>query len=142
MKKIALIPTLLLLVVLVGATSVGATERSDVYVAVNEIRREAGEGTLKVDKQLETCAAIRAEEASRNWSHTRPNGQTFNTVNKKIVYGENLVFTTDAEDDIVDMWMGSPAHADNILYSPFKTTGIGTYTAADGTVYTCQLFGY
>ncbi len=143
MKKLLIaIPTLLVALMLVGAAPVGATEKSDTYVAINNIRRDAGENALKVDKQLEECAVIRAKEASKRWSHTRPDGRAFNTVNAKIVYGENLVFVSDITEDIVDLWMESPAHADNILYPDFKTTGIGYYTADDGTIYTCQLFGY
>lgn len=107
---------------------------------VNDVRVENGKQALKVDQRLVEAAKIRAREAASAWSHTRPDGTDYYTVDPSVVYGENLAFTEDV-DEVVDLWMDSPGHADNILYDSFKTTGIGCYVDGN-TIYVAQLFGY
>ena len=67
----------------------------EAYNEVNEIRAEAGLDELKWDKNLESVANVRAKECSEKFSHTRPNGQQWYTVNSKIQGGENLAFGFD-----------------------------------------------
>ncbi len=142
---------LLSVIMLVGATpvSVGATEAKaditseSIFRAVNNIRVENGLQALKVDTSLVRAAQIRAEEASIVWSHTRPNGTSCFTVCEN-AYGENLAFTyeDDVVTDVINMWMNSLSHRDNILFSEFETMGIATYVADNGDVYVAQIFGY
>ena len=116
------------------------TDPNGILSEINEERAQRGEKPLTVDSELSRAALIRAEEASIMFSHGRPNGAQWFSVSN-FAYGENLAYATIGEN-VVDMWMSSPAHADNILYGEFKTTGLACYTAPDGYVYLCQLFGY
>ena len=108
---------------------------------VNEIRAEAGLNSLKWDSNLETVANVRANEISEKFSHTRPNGRQWYTVNSKIQGGENLAFGFNTAEDVVDAWMNSPTHRDNILYSDFNKVAISIYEE-DGTYYWAQQMGY
>ena len=108
---------------------------------VNDIRAEAGLDPLVWDSNLETVANVRANEISKNFSHTRPNGRQWYTVNSKIQGGENLAFGFDTAEDVVDAWMNSPTHKDNILYDEFEKVAISIYEE-DGVYYWGQEFGY
>lgn len=108
---------------------------------VNEIRRENGLSTLEWDNNLETVACVRANEISENFSHTRPNGKAWYTVNSKIQGGENLAFGFDTAEDTVDAWMDSPTHRENILYGDFRKVAISIYEE-DGVYYWSQQLGY
>lgn len=131
-------------VLLIGAKPVQATEIVDIERDINDIRVASGRCELVSDPKLVEAANIRAREAAQYWSHTRPDGRAFNTVSK-YAYGENLAYT-EAETaadiaNVVPAWMASPSHKDNLLYTGFRTTGIGYYLD-NGTMYVCQLFGY
>ena len=108
---------------------------------INDIRAENGLDSLEWDNNLETVANVRANEISENFSHTRPNGKQWYTVNSKIQGGENLAFGFDNADDAVDAWMDSPTHRDNILYGDFKKGAISIYEE-DGVCYWSQQFSY
>lgn len=108
---------------------------------VNEERIEAGLDALHWDINLETVADVRAKECSEKFSHTRPNGSQWFTVNSKIQGGENLAFGFDNAQDCVDAWMESPTHKDNILYDEFEKVAISIYEE-NGTLYWAQQFSY
>ncbi len=109
---------------------------------INDIREENGLNALDWDMNLEQCAEVRAEEASENWSHQRPDGKAWNTVNSSIQGGENLAFGQDNAEQVTDDWMDSPTHRDNILYPDFETGAIAIYEDDNGTWYWSQQFGY
>lgn len=108
---------------------------------VNEIRQENDLDMLEWDANLETVANVRANEISEVFSHTRPDGRDWCTVNSKIQGGENLAFGYDSAKEVVDAWMDSPAHKENILYEDFETVAISIYED-DGTYYFAQEYGY
>ena len=117
-------------------------EALEAYNQVNEERAAAGLDSLKWDQNLEMVCAVRAKECSQKFSHTRPNGKAWCTVNSKIQGGENLAFGFDSATDAVDAWMASPTHRDNILYGEFDKVAIGIYQTDDGTCYWAQEYGY
>ena len=108
---------------------------------INDIRDESGLEELDWDINLETVADVRAKECSEVFSHTRPNGSEWCTVNSKIQGGENLAFGFDNAKDCVDAWMNSEAHKENILYDEFEKVAIAIYEE-DGTYYWAQQFSY
>ena len=114
----------------------------EAYEQVNDERAQAGLDGLKWDKNLETAASVRAQECSISFSHTRPSGKAWYTVNSKIQGGENLAFGFDTADDAVEAWMNSPTHRDNILYDEFQKVAISIYQDDDGTCYWAQEYGY
>lgn len=112
------------------------------YNNVNEERANAGLGSLKWDSNLESTSSVRSQECSVSFSHTRPNGKAWYTVNSNIQGGENLAFGFDDADSATEAWMNSPTHRDNILYPEFETVAISVYVTDDGTAYWAQEFGY
>lgn len=109
--------------------------------ATNQKRNEAGLSSLKWDGTLAQCAAVRATEASNTWSHTRPNGTAWWTVNSQVQYGENLAKNYQDGSSVVEGWMTSPTHKENLLASDYKTIGIAVYNY-NGKWYWAQEFGY
>ncbi len=114
----------------------------EAYQQVNDERAAAGLDELKWDKNLETVSSVRAQECSQKFSHTRPDGRPWYTVNSKVQGGENLAFGFDTADDAVEAWMNSPTHRDNILYDEFAKVAISIYEDDGGTCYWAQEYGY
>lgn len=109
---------------------------------VNAQRTSAGLTTLKWNSGLEQASSVRAVEASQVWSHNRPDGSEYWTVNSNLVYGENLAKGYTTANEAVTAWMNSPSHKDNILFSDFKTGAIAIHIAADGQWCWANEFGY
>lgn len=112
------------------------------YNLVNEQREAAGLDSLAWDANLESTSAVRSQECSVSFSHTRPNGKAWYTVNSNIQGGENLAFGFSDADSATVAWMNSPTHRENILYPDFEKIAISVYTTDDGTYYWAQEFGY
>ena len=109
--------------------------------AVNQQRAAAGMGALGWNDNLAACAMIRATELQSSFSHTRPNGQDWWTVDSRVQFGENLAKLYNSADSVVTAWMNSPTHAANILAGDFKTLGMGIFESG-GNYYWVQEFGY
>lgn len=108
---------------------------------VNAQRSVAGLTPLKWSNGLEQASAVRAVEAAQVWSHNRPDGTEYWTVNSNIVYGENLAKGYASAGEAVTAWMNSPTHKDNILFSGFKTAAIAIHID-NGLWYWANEFGY
>ena len=90
MKRIInLVLSLILAGLFLFPLSVEASSEGDVLDLINEYRASAGLDAVTMDDELNGVAAIRAEECSQKFSHTRPNGQAWYTVSK-LTNGENL----------------------------------------------------
>ena len=98
-----------------------------VLALVNEERRKAGVAPLKLSAELQSAAAIRAEEITRRFSHTRPDGTKCSTVipNGKYTMGENIAAGNNTAAKVVQQWMNSPGHRANILRSDYTELGVG-----------------
>ena len=112
------------------------------YNLVNDERSRAGLQPLAWDPNLEGTSDVRARECTQEFSHTRPNGSPWYTVNSEIMGGENLAFGYNDARSVLDGWMNSPTHRENILFPDFTKISISIYRADDGTVYWAQEFGY
>lgn len=113
----------------------------EVFNLVNSIRAENGLPALVWDDRLYEAAVIRSQEISVFWSHTRPDGTDCFTVSD-VLHGENIASGYPDAASVVNGWMGSQGHKENILRSGFTRTAIAYYLAADGTPYWCHHFGY
>lgn len=111
-----------------------------VFALVNQIRVENGVAELTWDDRLYESSKIRAEEASVNWSHTRPDGSSCFTVSD-VMHGENLAKGYSTPEAVVDGWMNSQGHKDNILNASFTRTAIAYYNTDQGALW-CHHFGY
>ena len=112
----------------------------DTLSRINEIRRENGLPDLQWSEELSQAAAVRAEEASQLWSHTRPNGQPYNSVNDEVM-GENLAKNYPDAESTVEAWMNSDSHRAILLDKEFKTVGISVVETEDGQKYYAADFG-
>jgi uncharacterized protein YkwD len=123
-----------------------AAYEAEVFDLVNEAREEEGLPALKRDDTLDKAAAIRAEELSELFSHTRPDGTGFYTVlgvEKNYNYAENGGSSGENPTDQMQGWMKSKGHRTNILdlnEKGYTKIGIGAFQAENGKMYWCQLF--
>lgn len=105
------------------------------------------QSSLELSSSLIQSAMLRAQEASQKWSHTRPNGQRWNTTLKSVTdistvpHGENLAqiqipyqesFTQDELVQIVlslhKGLVASPTHYHVMTNENYKKVNIGIYT--------------
>ncbi len=115
----------------------------EAFNGVNAQRTAVGLPELVWSDGLAVAAEVRAnDEIVRSFSHTRPNGSEYWTVNSDIVWGENLAKGYSTAAGVVEAWMASPTHAANILDAGYVTCGIAVYEAEDGKLYWAQEFGY
>jgi hypothetical protein len=117
----------------------------------NDERDTQSLGTLTRNSVLDAAAKLKAEDMAKEqyFAHYSPEGVSpwywFGQVSYNFVHaGENLAIYFTDSGDIVDAWMDSPAHRDNIMNDDYTEIGVGT---AEGTykgyqtVYVVQLFG-
>ena len=114
----------------------------EVIDLVNEERAKENLAPLTLHRGAMECAQLRAEEAKKSFSHTRPNGTSCFTALKEagIAYakaGENLAGKIKTPEKVVKAWMDSPGHRKNIMDPAFSQIGIG-YVASGN--YWCQFF--
>lgn len=113
---------------------------AEVIAKVNDIRVANGLNALRYDASLEATATVRANELTVRFSHTRPDGSDWYTVNPDLMYGENLADGYTTADAVVNAWMASPEHKANILKPDFTTVAVST-TVKNGKTYWAQEFG-
>lgn len=134
MKKtiylIALIIGIMTQATTITSNAAEVTPAETIFSMINEVREDNGLSTLTWDNEIKEASSIRASEASVVWSHTRPDGTDWWTVNEKI-YGENLARTTGNIKEVVSMWMDSPSHKANLLCPDYSAGCIGTYSCPE-----------
>ena len=127
--------------VMMTLTSFAQTDlEAQTLAKVNEIRMANGLSAVQYSASLETTSVVRANEITTKFSHTRPDGSDWYTVNADLQYGENLAEGYNTADDVVNAWMASPTHRANILSANYNTCAISTTTKA-GKTYWAQEFG-
>lgn len=114
---------------------------------VNEERAKYGLQSLSWDASLAKAADVRARETETLFSHTRPNGSScFTVLNEmNISYmgcGENIAYGQMTPQEVMNAWMNSEGHRNNILDPNYTKLGVGCYRASNGTYYWTQLFIY
>ena len=120
----------------------------EVLDLVNVERQKENLPPLKLARDLNHYAQIRAKEITKKFSHTRPNGKDpFTVVNRNYstysLMGENIAAGQISPKDVVAAWMNSPTHRENILRPQFQKLGVG-YVYVEGDRYKhywAQLFG-
>ena len=132
-----------------SSSSSGSTTNLDALasqaIALTNVQRNAyGVASLSTDSQLCTFAKIRAAELNSLFSHTRPDGSSCFTVldsytGSLSTAGENLAYGYASAADVINGWMNSQGHKENILESSFDRIGIGV-AYINGNYYWCQIF--
>ena len=105
----------------------------EVLRLVNRERVKVGADPLTFAKDLEASAYVRAVELPIKFSHTRPNGLKCFTAmaHRGKILGENLAGGQKSPQQVVQAWMDSPTHRDNILNPRFNELGVVYYYRAD-----------
>ncbi|MFN2516883.1 MAG: CAP domain-containing protein [Pyrinomonadaceae bacterium] len=141
------------------ANSVSASPRLDEASAIerrafektNQARAANALPLLVWDSGLCRMARTHSEKMARlgffahetpEGSHLKDRARAMGMLHFRVI-GENIAYNKGHEDPggfAVERWMTSSGHRANILYVGFQASAIGSYVAADGTVYLTQVF--
>lgn len=124
---------------------------ADLLTYTNEKRAAAGLATLSLNQELSAAAAAKAGDmfASQYWAHTSPNGRDpWSFITDAGYYylfaGENLARDFGDSRAVVEAWMNSALHRDNLLNSRYQDIGFavvnGKYAGHETTL-VVQMFG-
>ena len=105
----------------------------EVLRLVNKERAKVGAGPLAFARDLAASAYVRAVELPTKFSHTRPNGTKCFTAmpTRGHILGENLAGGQTTPKQVVQAWMDSPTHRDNILNPKYTELGVVYYYQAN-----------
>ncbi len=106
----------------------------------NQERQNAGCAPLTIDNRLMAAAQAHSEDMALNdfFSHTSLDGTEFwqrilaQGYNFSIA-GENIAAGYTTPQDVMDGWMNSQGHRENILNCDFQDIGVGYYYLANDT---------
>lgn len=117
----------------------------------NEERVENAAAPLVRNETLDEAARLKAEDMAKHeyFAHYSPEGVSpwhwFDEVGYVYAHaGENLAIHFTDSSEVVEAWMNSPAHRENIVGQQYTEIGVGTAKGTyEGyeTVYVVQLFG-
>jgi len=119
-----------------------------IHNQINSMRANAGLKPLSYDEQVATMAREHSKDMAINnyFDHTSPDGKTLQDriITARIPCfpdGENIeqTYTGDTPYSIVQTWMNSQGHRDNILTPFYMREGIGVYDSL-GNVFITEDF--
>lgn len=129
---------------------------TDIYMeqllaTTNAKRAEHGLSSLSLNGKLSAAAAAKAQDmfGKNYWAHNSPTGTTPWDFIQGAGYhysvaGENLAKNFTTSQAVVDAWMASPTHRDNIVKPGYKEVGFaivnGTLNGEETTL-VVQMFG-
>ncbi len=124
---------------------------NDLVMLTNNEREHAGLYPLTVNSKLTRAAEEKAKDMITEdyFSHTTPMGKPFYFWIREEGYeyksaGENLAISFVNEQDLMDAWMKSVTHRENILDKQYNEIGIAVLTGefqGKETIVVAQLFG-
>ncbi len=119
--------------------------QAEVFRLVNEERARAGQPALRAAPVLTVVAHRRADELTRLFSHTRPNGRSWNSMLAEYrvswsTCGENVAMGQTNPVHVMRSWMNSPGHRANILNGNYRYLGVGVSRNSDGRLCWSQNF--
>lgn len=119
--------------------------------ATNKMRIANGVAPLTLNSNLSNAARQKAAFMFEKnfWAHFAPDGTTpwsfIKSSNYEYLYaGENLAKGFTNSSDVVEAWMDSPTHRENLLSSKYKDIGFGVQEGnltGEETVVVVQMFG-
>lgn len=117
----------------------------------NAQRQTAGLAPLSLNGQLSQAAAAKAQDmfAKGYWAHNSPTGATPWTFITGagygyVVAGENLAKNFSSSQDVVNAWMASPTHKENLIKPSYKEVGFAVVNGklnGEETTLVVQMFG-
>ena len=123
----------------------------ELLLLVNQKRQEEGLPPLILSDQLSQVAYFKTNDmfGKDYWAHNAPDGTTpwafFKKVGYNYIYaGENLARGFTNPTDIVNAWMASPTHRENILSSRYRDIGFAVKQGrllGENTTLVVEMFG-
>ena len=120
---------------------------NEVIRLVNSERAKNGLPALKANWQVSRVARYKSQDMiDRNYfSHTSPTyGSPFRMLESfGITFsaaGENIAMGQRTPSEVMNAWMNSPGHRNNILSTSFTEIGVGLAKSANGRYYWTQMF--
>lgn len=105
------------------------------FEKTNAERKKLGLSALVINKELNQAALAKAQDmfADQYWAHTAPDGKQAWDFIKETKYtyryaGENLARDFDSDVEVVEAWMNSPSHRENIINKEFTQMGLAVVT--------------
>ena len=124
---------------------------SDIIKYTNQDRGQNGAGLLVESSALDQATIAKANDmfAQNYWAHISPTGKTPWEFIRSANYsysaaGENLARDFDKSSQVVEAWMNSPSHKENLLSDKFTEIGVGVVNGTlEGkeTTLVVQMFG-
>jgi len=126
--------------------------RVDALLASTNAKRiSLGLNPLKLNATLSQAAAAKAQDMFSHdyWAHNSPQGKTpwsfiVNSGYKYTIAGENLAKNFSTSGGVVDAWMASPTHKDNIVKPGYQDIGFAIVNGVlngEETTLVVQMFG-
>jgi len=124
---------------------------NELLTITNQRRQEQGLQPLKLNNELSVAAAEKAKYmfANNYWAHIAPDGTTpwyfiKNAGYEYLYAGENLARGFTTAPDVVQAWMNSPSHRENMLSKNYDEIGFavssGNLTGSETTL-VVEMFG-
>lgn len=123
----------------------------ELLVLTNQKRQEAGLSPLRFDDALSQAAALKAKDmfGKNYWAHNSPDGLTPWVFIRRAGYsyyyaGENLARGFEGSADVVNAWVASPSHRENMLSSNYQDVGFAVVSGkllGEDTVLVVEMFG-
>lgn len=121
-------------------------------IELTNIEREKfGYSPLRANNALNAAATMKANNMFKEqyWAHFGPNGETpwqfIKAAGYSYVYaGENLAKGFKTAEGVVQAWMASPTHRDNILGSYYNEIGVAVVSGnfkGENIILVVQMFG-
>lgn len=123
----------------------------ELLTLTNQKRQEGGLSTLILNNELSNAAALKAKDMfdKNYWAHNAPDGATpwffIKNVGYRYLYaGENLARGFTNSPDIVNAWMASQSHRENMLSGNYQEVGFAIMEGkllGEDTVLVVEMFG-
>ena len=129
-------------------TSASSTDYEQrVVQLVNAERVKAGLDELYLDSKISDVARLKSKDMA-DLNYFAHNSPTYGMAGDMLLkfgitwsaWGENIASGQDTPEIVVNEWMNSPSHRENILSPNFTFIGVGYYVDSDGTPYWTQMF--
>ncbi|MFZ1721693.1 MAG: CAP domain-containing protein [Microgenomates group bacterium] len=122
-----------------------------VLTQTNQLRSQGSLSSLQYSDRLSQAAIAKGQDmfANQYWAHTSPSGREPWDFIRAVGYGyrvagENLARDFNTTDSMMEAWMASPTHRENIMHPRYKEIGIavidGTLNGVETTL-VVQMFG-
>lgn len=120
-------------------------------ILTNEKRHENGAGPLTINEKLDEAAVEKADNmfAENYWAHNSPSGKNpwvfiKNSGYTYVYAGENLARGFTKPDDVINAWMASPSHRENMLSTNYTDVGFAVKEGkllGEETILIVEMFG-